>query len=60
MGVAGVCGAGAVVSGAVCRVGEDGVGFRDAHEAVGGGGVGGVVVGVVEFGEVEVASEGYR
>lgn len=39
---------------------EDGVGFGDAHEAVGGVRVGGVVVGVVGFGEVVEGSTSKR
>lgn len=47
----GAMGEGAVVGCAAVWVGEDGVGFADEHEALGGGGVGGVCVWVVGFGE---------
>ena len=41
----------AVVGGALCGRGEDGIGFRDADEALWGVGIRGIPVRVMEFGE---------
>lgn len=51
----------AVITGALFNGAQDVVGFADFYEARGRGGIGGVVVRVVLFGErVELAALGYQ